>query len=141
MVMRMKVKRFDNGTASDDGKELSIDVILDDDERHTLVVPFRQIDWVSNAFLNLANAAYDRQREKGVFEPSNPIEPAMIAESFRVVPKEATSEALLQILGRKDAGAPRGIGSTLLTLELVRGLSERLGVVATQLTESRSKKS
>ncbi len=130
------VKTFSHGKVSDDGMTITVDVELADGAIHHLIIPFQQLDWVTQALLNLGQGAYLRQVERGTLSAANPIDAAMIATGVRVLPNAKEMNALIQMTGRSQPNEPLGMGSVLLDVELLRGLSARLAEVVQQLRQA-----
>ena len=81
--------------------------------------------------MNLASGAFDRQVATGRLSRINPVDAAMMAESFRVLPAASQDRhAIVQLYGRKDPIAPLGLGSFTIDEKLARALSARLLEVA-----------
>jgi len=134
-MTEFNVQEFPNGNVADDGMSVSINMRLENGEIHTLIMPFKQLDWLNNALLTLSNGAYTRQIETGRLEAANPIDPAMLVEGFRVLPNSKKLHALVHMTGRQDANGPIGMGSFVLAQEHIRSLGERLLEVAGQLNQ------
>ncbi len=130
-----KVKEFPDGGVAEDGMSVSVRVVLTDGHEHFLEMPFSQLDWLTQALLSFGDAAYERQIQTGRMAAPNPISPAMLVDGFRVLPNPAEQHALVQLTGRKEANAPRGIGSFVLAPEQIQNLSERLAEVADELRQ------
>ena len=134
-MVTWKVKEFPDGSVADDGMSVSVRVVLINGREHFLEMPFSQLDWLTQALLSLGDGAYERQKQTGRMAASKPINPAMIVEGFRVLPNPAEQHALVQMTGRKEANAPRGMGSFVLASEQIQSLSERLAEVADELRQ------
>jgi hypothetical protein len=131
----LNVGSFSHGHVSDDGMTITVDLELTDGATHQLVIPFQQLDWVTQALLNLGQGAYLRQVERGVLSAANPIDAAMVATAVRVLPNTSDKNALIQMIGRTQPNEPLGMGSVVLGGELLRDLLARLTEVAEQLRQ------
>lgn len=134
-MTRMKVKEIPNGSVSDDGMEVSVNVILEDGKNHVLVLPFAQFDWFSQALMKLAEGAFTRQVQSGRLSAANPVDAAMTVQGFRVLARAKQQDALVQLTGRKDANGPSGILSFSIGAAHIEQLSGRLHEVADQLRQ------
>ena len=131
-----RVQEFPDGKVAQDGSSVSVRVRLENGEEHTLEVPYQQLDWVNQALLRLANAAFDRQVQLGQLAPPPSLtDPAMTVEGFRVMAQSKGEHALVQLTGRASANSPLGMGSFVLAAQQVRGLGARLVEVAAELEQ------
>ncbi len=96
-------------------------------------MPYSQLDWLTQVLFSAGQGAYQKQAQSGRLSAANPVDAAMIAEGFRVLPNAAKKEALIQMTGRSQPNEPLGMGSVLVGEELLRNLSVRLSEALQQL--------
>src|SRR5258707_6497245 len=65
-MARMQVSEIPKGTSSPDGTKITVEIKLVSGVTHTLVVAYRQLETLTNALLQLAQQAYDRQVAAGI---------------------------------------------------------------------------
>ncbi len=121
-----EVKSFPQVSVSNDGMTATVDCELADGTMHRLVLPYQQLDWLTQALLSAAQGAYLKQVESGKLSPINPLNAAMVATGLRVLPDTKNKTAMIQMTGRSQPNEPLGSGSVLVGEELLRALSARL---------------
>jgi len=127
------VASFPHGEVSTDGLQVSVDATLNNGQGHVLRMPYRQLDWLIQALLYLANVAYERQVANGRLAAPDPAGPAITVESYRVLPNPDEQRALVQLTGRPSPGAAVGMGSFIIAVEHMPRLAEQLMAVADEL--------
>lgn len=132
----MTIKSFPRGSVSQDGLTVSVEAELQDGSLRTLVFPYDQLDFLVQALMSFATAAFNQQVGTGRVSAVNPVGAAMVAEGFRVLPNNPQQHALVQITGRSDPNGPLGLGSFAVDARLAQGLGKRLLAVAEGLGKS-----
>jgi len=131
-MARMQVSEIPKGTSSPDGTKITVEIKLVSGVTHTLVVAYRELETLTNALLQLAQQAYDRQVAAGILPqlvaPNAPVN----TTSFRVMREESQiPAAIVQILYRAAANAPLGTGA----FRVDGNQTEELGRALLQMTE------
>jgi hypothetical protein len=137
--MKIEISHFSRGDVSADGTTVVFDAVDTSGATHTVQMPFHQLDWIYQASATLAALAYDRQVETGRLQAANPVDPALVAEAFRVLPNVNDQKAIVQLTGRSQPNGPVEMGSFVLAAKLVLRLSERLREAGEQLRQGEKK--
>ncbi len=132
------VRRIPHCWVEEDGLNVVIEVELTNGKTFGLRLPYDQLDFTTQALLQNAVAAHQRQVERGIVPPSEShIDDPMRIESFKVMRANDGSHLLVQCSGRGRQG-PLGMGSFVVDEGLARALGKQLLESADLMAQSRS---
>jgi hypothetical protein len=126
-MLRWKIAKVPNGTISEDGKTIWLRLIMDDGQEHQMEIAYDQLDFTTQALLQLAHGAYQQQVKTGnlPFE-KNYITNPMSVEGYRVLRDQEARHLLIQCHGRQIPTQPIGMGSFRVDEQQARGLGRQL---------------
>lgn len=131
-MARMLVKDFPDGEISDDGKKLTINMVLQNDRTHVLVCPTDRLDVLAQTLLAISFEAYNRQLAQGAHPEFKDSTPAVDTRDFRIQAEPAHDRVHVQLLG--TSGSPLlGVAAVHLGADLAERLGESLIEAASQL--------
>jgi hypothetical protein len=120
------VRRISRCWVEEDGLNVVIEVELTNGKAFGLRLPYDQLDFTTQALLQNAVAAHQRQVERGIVPPSqNYVDDPLRVESFKVMRANDSSHLLVQCSGRGREG-PVGMGSFAVGEGLARALGKQL---------------
>jgi hypothetical protein len=132
------VRRIPSCWIEEDGLNVVIEIELTNGKTFGLRLPYDQLDFTTQALLQSAVAAHQRQVEREIVRSSkNYVDDPMRIESFKVMRANDGTHLLVQCSGRGREG-PLGMGSFVVDEEVARALARQLLESADLMVQSRS---
>lgn len=136
-MARMSVKSIPSGHSTPDGKTIYIDAVLTNGVEHTLAFPYRELDALVQALLQLSAQAYERQVNSGTLpEIPGAVGDTIPALNGRVLVEKSSGTVVVQLIVREAANAPLEKASLRLDANLARTLGQQLIEASEQLRQA-----